>query len=105
MLLRLGIAGACAMLGGCATSPVDGRAGYATPKHISAVYSQFNMKMRLLLAADAPQSAEECTGQDCLDYRIAALGPRVAQAAYEAYPDFGCQVQNLEFLVVDKKEP
>jgi hypothetical protein len=98
-------AGACAILGGCAISPHDGRTSYATPKHISAVYSQFNMKMRLLMTADAPRQQEECSGQDCFDRRVAELGPKIADAAFEAYPEFGCQVENLDFVIADKKEP
>ena len=93
------------MLGGCAISHHDGRTQAAAPKPISAVYSQFNLKLRLLLAQDAPSQGEECSGAACFDQRVANLGPKLADAAYEAYPEFACQVKSLEFFVVDKREP
>lgn len=99
----LGMVCGTAMLGGCAISPYDGRTQAAAPKHISAVYSQFQMKMRLLMARDAPRG-EECAGRECFDHRVAEIGPKIAEAAYEAYPELGCQVSNLEFVVADKQE-
>ena len=98
-----GIICGTAMLGGCAISPHDGRTQAAAPKHISAVYSQFQMKMRLLMARDAPRG-EECAGQECFDHRVAELGPQIARAAFDAYPEFGCQLNGLEFVVADKKD-
>ena len=100
----LGMVCGTAMLGGCAISPHDGRTQAATPKHISAVYSQFQMKVRLLMARDAPRG-EECAGRECFDHRVAELGPKLAEAAYAAYPELACQVASLEFVVADKKDP
>jgi predicted Zn-dependent protease len=100
----IGMVCGTAMLGGCAISPHDGRTQPAAPKHISAVYSQFQMKMRLLMARDAPRG-EECAGRECFDHRVAELGHRIARAAYEAYPELGCQVSSLEFVVADKEDP
>jgi Zn-dependent protease with chaperone function len=101
----LGLMWATAMLGGCAVSHYDGGAQLTAPKPLSAVYSQFNLKMRLLIARDAPRTGEECNGPACFDQRVADLGPKVAEAAYEAYPEFACQVKNVEFIVADKREP
>jgi len=93
------------MLGGCAISLHDGRTQPAAPKPISAVYSQFNLKLRLLLATDSSRRGEECAGPECFDRRIAEIGPQIAQAAYEVYPEFACQVKELDFIVADKREP
>ncbi|MGQ0653098.1 MAG: M48 family metalloprotease [Betaproteobacteria bacterium] len=101
----LGIVCASAMLGGCAISLHDGRPQPAAPKPISAVYSQFNLKLRLLLATDSSRRGEECSAPECFDRRVAALGPKIAQSAYEVYPEFACQVKELDFIVADKREP
>jgi Zn-dependent protease with chaperone function len=101
----LGTVCATAMLGGCAISLHDGRAQPAAPKPISAVYSQFNLKLRMMMASDSLRQREECSGPECFDRRVAELGPRIAEAAYEVYPEFACQVKALDFIVADKREP
>lgn len=104
-LQAIACAAATLLLGGCAISLHDGRAQPAAPKPISAVYSQFNMKMRLLLAKDSTRQREACDAPECFERRVSELGPKLAQAAFEVYPEFACQVKELEFFVVDKREP
>ena len=88
-------------LGGCATSPLDGRPQPGVPKPVSAVYSQMNMKLRLLSTRDAPKRVVEGD----FDQRVARIGQQVAEAAFRTYPEFGCQVERLDFTIVDKSDP
>jgi hypothetical protein len=96
---------ASAVLGGCAVSPYDGYTKPTLPKPVAAVYSEFSMKLRLLAARDSTKPAEECTGRDCFDQRVARLGPKVFEATLQEFPDFGCSVREVRFVIADKAEP
>ena len=98
---------ACAVLGGCASSPYDGRLQAAAPKPVSAVYSHLNMKLRLFATPNAPNRIAEieCSEFDCLERRIARVGRRLADAALQLYPQLACELESFEFEIVDKAEP
>lgn len=98
---------ACAVLSGCASSPHDGRAQLTVPTPMSAVYSEVNMRLMLVTRADAPNRCTDplCSMWDGLDQRVARIGPDLARAAYQLYPDLGSRVRNFEFIIADKSEP
>lgn len=79
----------------------------AAPASMSAVYSEVNMKLSLVTAANADSS---CAGAECeldraFDQSVLRLGTRLAQAAYEAYPDLGKRVGKFEFIIAEKTDP
>lgn len=98
---------ACAILGGCASSPHDGRAQLTVPTPMSAVYSEVNLQLMLVTRADAPNRCIDpvCALWDGFDQRVTRIGPDLAKAAYEHYPDLRGRVNNFEFIVADKSEP
>ena len=95
------------MLIGCATSP-EGRTQLTAPgalQGFSAVYSEFDMRLKLVTAADAPScSEEECSADRAFDQRILALGRRLADVAYRQHADLHLRFPRFEFVVADKAE-
>lgn len=92
----------------CATSP-EGRTQLVapTPLHgFSAVYSEFDMHLQLVTAADAPSCREaECAADRAFDQRILALGRRLADAAFRQHPDLHLRFPRFDFVVADKRDP
>jgi predicted Zn-dependent protease len=97
---------ACSLLGACSTSPY-GRSQLIVPQSVSAVYSEVNMRLTLVTTADAKyQCAEsECDASKEFELRIARLGERLADKAFEFYPDLRERIGRFEFVIVDKAEP
>jgi predicted Zn-dependent protease len=95
------------MLIGCATSP-EGRTQLTPPgalQGFSAVYSEFDMRLKLVTAADAPScSEEECSADRAFNQRILALGRRLADVAYRQHADLHLRFPRFEFIVADKAE-
>lgn len=94
-------------LGACATTSPQGRAQLTAPPEISAMYSEVDMRLRLLTSADV---ADECKDLECrlnhaFDQRVQRLGVRLAKSAYDTYPDLKDRVPRFEFLVAEKAEP
>lgn len=91
----------------CATSP-DGRSQLVPPSPLlgfSAVYSEFDMRLKLVTAADAPLCGEsECVAEQAFDQRILGLGQRLADAAYRLHPDLHQRFPRFEFMVADKAD-
>lgn len=92
----------------CATSP-EGRTQWVAPAPLqgfSAVYSEFDMHLQLVTAADAPSCQDaECDADRAFDQRILALGRRLADAAFRQHADLHLRFPRFEFVVVDKLDP
>lgn len=92
----------------CATSP-GGRAQVVAPavlQGFSAVYSEFDMHLQLVTAADAPScEAAECVADRVFDQRILALGRRLADTAFRQHADLQLRFPRFEFIVADKLDP
>ncbi|MFH1870626.1 MAG: M48 family metalloprotease [Pseudomonadota bacterium] len=89
----------------CATSP-GGRTQVVAPAALqgfSAVYSEFDMNLQLVTAADAPSCvAAECLADRAFDQRILALGRRLADTAFRQHADLQLRFPRFEFIVADK---
>ena len=92
----------------CATSP-EGRTQLAAPKPLqgfSAVYSEFDMQMQLVTAADAPACQEaKCVADRAFDQRILMLGRRLTDSAFRQHADLYLRIPRFEFVVADKTDP
>lgn len=98
---------ACLALGACASSVPGGRMQMTAPASLSAVYSEVNMKLSLVTAANAgsPCAETECELDRAFDQSVLRLGTHLTQAAYEAYPDLGKRVGKFEFIIAEKADP
>jgi predicted Zn-dependent protease len=96
-----------AFLAACATSP-EGRTRLVAPSALqgfSAVYSEFDMRLQLVTAADAPSCSEaECAADRAFDQRIVMLGRRLADVAYRQHGDLLMRFPRFEFIVADKAD-
>lgn len=92
----------------CATSP-EGRPQLMAPAPLqgfSAVYSEFDMHLQLVTAADSPACPElDCIADRAFDQRILALGRRLADIAFRQHADLYLRFPRFEFIVADKAEP
>lgn len=98
---------ACAALSGCATSPHDGVSQSLVPAPLSAVYSDVNMQLKLVAIAD---DRNRCTGPGwsapgSIEERVARIGPDLATAAFQLYPELSARVERFDFIIADKAEP
>lgn len=103
----LAILCACVILAGCATSPRDGVSQSLVPAPLSAVYSDVNMQLKLVAIAD---DRNRCTGPGwsapgSVEERVARIGPDLAAAAFQLYPELSTRVERFDFIVADKAEP
>lgn len=96
------------LLTACGTSPT-GRSQLAPPSPLqgfSAVYSEFDMQLQLVVAANAPSCREEeCVADRAFDQRILALGKRLADMAFRQHADLYLRFPRFEFVVADKADP
>jgi hypothetical protein len=106
MRTGIGLLTICSLLGACATSPT-GRSQLVSPQPVSAVYSEVNMRLKLVAAADPKgRCAEsECDASQEFKLRVARLGERLADTAFEIYPDLRERIERFEFVIADKAEP
>lgn len=105
---------ACAILvvaflaSACTTTP-EGRTQLVVPAGLqgfSAVYSEFDMKLQLVTAANAPACAESnCAADHAFDQRILVIGKRLADAAFRQHADLYLRFERFEFVVADKRDP
>lgn len=95
------------VLGACATSP-EGRPQLQPPtplRGLSAVYSEFDMHLQLVTAANAASCRDvDCAADRAFDQRILALGQRLAEVAYRQYPELYLRFPRFEFIVADKAD-
>jgi Zn-dependent protease with chaperone function len=98
---------ALALLGGCATAPECGRTQLAAPAPVSAVYSEMNLQLALVTTAAGSLRCPQpgCAAPEPFEQRVAWIGPELAKAAYELFPDLSERVPGFEFAVADKAEP
>ena len=77
------------------------------PASVSAVYSEANMQLSLVTAAntDAPCEGAECELDRAFDQSVLQLGTRLAQTAFEAYPDLAQRIGKFEFIIAEKAAP
>jgi hypothetical protein len=98
---------ACALLGGCAAAPEYGRTQLTAPAPVSAVYSEMNLQLTLVTTAGeslrCPQPG--CGAPEPFDQRVAWIGPELAKAAHQLFPDLRDRIKGFEFVVADKSEP
>ena len=91
----------------CATSP-EGRTQLLAPAPLqgfSAVYSEFDLQLQLVIAGNASLCSEaECAADRAFDQRILALGQRLAGVAYRQHPDLHLRFPRFEFIVADKAD-
>jgi predicted Zn-dependent protease len=96
----------CAVLQGCSTSPY-GRSQLTVPQQVSSVYSEINMRLQLVTTADAKTKCAEteCDASREFDQRVARLGERLSEKAFELYPDLRQRIGHFEFVIAEKAEP
>lgn len=86
----------------CASSP-SGRMQMTAPTSVSAVYSEVDMKLALVTEDDTGSLCiEECDLDRAFDQRILRLGPRLAHAAFETYPELTERFDKFEFVIAEK---
>lgn len=74
------------------------------PASVSAVYSEVNMQLSLVTESDTDSP---CVGADCelnraFDQSVLRLGNRLAQSAFETYPDLTKRIGKFEFVIAEK---
>jgi predicted Zn-dependent protease len=96
------------LLTACGTSPT-GRSQLTAPSPLqgfSAVYSEFDMHLQLVVATNAPScKEEECVADRAFDQRILVLGRRLADLAFRQHSDLYLRFPRFEFVVADKADP
>ena len=97
-----------AVLAGCTASPT-GRTQILAPTPLqgfSAVYSEFDLRVQLVVAANAPPCSEsECAADRAFDQRILVLGKRLADVAFRQHADLYLRFPRFEFIIADKADP
>jgi predicted Zn-dependent protease len=96
----------CSALQACSTSPY-GRSQLTVPQQVSSVYSEVNMRLQLVVTADAKSKCteSECDATKDFEFRVARLGELLAEKAFELYPDLRERIGHFEFVIADKVEP
>ena len=70
------------------------------------MYSEFDMRLQLVVAANAPTCREEeCVADRAFDQRILMLGRRLADMAFRQHSDLYLRFPRFEFIVADKADP
>lgn len=96
------------LVAGCASSPEVRRQLQAPPalQGFSAVYSEFDMRLQLVTAADAPACKEaECIADRAFDLRVLAIGRRLADTAFRQHADLHLRFPRFDFVVAEKRDP
>ena len=106
MRVLIALAGSVALLAGCSTSPHSGRSQFTAPQPLSAAYSEFDMRLRLVTT---PGEAASCSDVACeqavlFDLRVGRLGEQLALAAFGRYPELRDRLGQFEFVIADKPE-
>ena len=108
MLRLLTVLCLAALLAACAASPT-GRTQVVAPTPLqgfSAVYSEFDLRLQLVVAANAPACQEaECAADRAFDQRILVLGKRLADVAFRQHTDLYLRFPRFEFIIADKADP
>ena len=92
----------------CATSP-GGRAQLTPPpgfEGFSAVFSEIDMQLQLITAADAPGCSEaDCLADRDFEQRVLVIGGRLADVAFRQHPDLHLRFPRFDIVVADKRDP
>lgn len=97
---------AVALLGACASTTPGGRSQLAAPEPISSLYSSLDLRLTLASLATVVTS---CVGIQCqvdkgFERQVVRLGTRLADAAYESYPELRERIPEFSFVVAEKAE-
>jgi len=94
-----------ALLGACATSP-QGRSQITTPAPVGDAYSEVDMRLQLATTRSVtnPCSGEECALNAEFDRQVQQLGARLAQSAFDTYPELAERINRFEFVIAEKDE-
>lgn len=107
-LRSLGVLAAALAVAACTTTP-EGRSRLTPPptlQGLSVVYSEIDLQLQLITAANHPPCAGmECELDRAFDRRVVDIGERLARAAYRHYPELVERFPRFEFVVADKAEP
>lgn len=99
---------AAILVGGCAAPPEVRKQVFSQPgvQGLSAVYSEFDLRLQLVTSTDAPAcSGEECVADRAFDQRFLVIGRRLAEAAFRQHPELYLRFPRFEIVVVDKRDP
>ncbi len=89
----------------CALSP-GGRMQMTAPASVSAVYSEIDMKLALVTEGDTDSTCiEECKLDHAFEQRILVMGTRLANAAFETYPELAERFDKFKFVIAEKNNP
>ncbi|MCX7165849.1 MAG: hypothetical protein NTV11_06195 [Rhodocyclales bacterium] len=97
---------AVALLSACASTTPGGRSQLAAPEPISSLYSSLDLRLTLASLATV---ATSCAGIQCqvdkgFERQVVRLGTRLAEAAYESYPELRERIPEFSFVVAEKAE-
>ena len=94
-------------LSSCASSSSNGRMQMTAPSKVSAVYSEWNMKLALVTEANtgSPCAGARCSLDRAFDQRVLRIGTGLAKVAFEAYPDLNQRFEKFEFIIAEKANP
>jgi hypothetical protein len=93
-------------LGACSSSSPGGRFQMTAPSGVSAIYSETSMQMALVTEenVDSP-CLEECEIDRAFEQSVQRLGSRLAQSAFEIYPELSSRFEKFTFTVAEKANP
>jgi len=97
---------AVVLLNACASTAPGGRAQLSAPAPISSLYSSLDLNLTLASLAGV---ASACAGVQCevdrgFARQVDGIGRRLAESAYEAYPDLRLRIPQFKFVVAEKAE-
>lgn len=94
-------------LGACASSSPNGRVQMTAPASLSAVYSEVDLQLSLVTAANtgAPCAETECELERTFNQSVLQLGTRLANTAFASYPDLNKRFGKFEFVIAEKASP
>lgn len=107
-LRAVALLAASMLAAGCAAPPEVRKQVYSQPgvQGLSAVYSEFDLRLQLVTSSDAPAcSGEDCVADRAFDQRFLAIGRRLAEAAFRQHPELYLRFPRFEIVVVDKRDP
>ena len=88
---------------GCATNEPREKAAGSYLSSASAVHSEFDMRMSLLLTANGRDCGDnECDSTYHFEQRVHRIGEALSQATFAKYPELSKRFEKFEFIVADK---
>ena len=89
--------------GGCATNDPRDKAAGGYLSSASAVHSEFDMRMSLLLSANGRDCGDnECDSTYHFEQRVQRIGEALSLATFAKYPELSKRFEKFEFIVADK---